>query len=337
VYQKVERPGQGVVITTQVKFTGTTDAQGYWTLPNVPIDHGMVPTTFAGDALPDNPFGYLAVVGTNGVLLFEVVHNGFTDYCWLDVMDCNVSSWAGQTGTQTHTRTLALGGWVQHWPPADMAELNAASWEAWAASATASTTDDTVRRMVGSGSVRFITDGGFDTYARYPSGLAQWDLTGVQELRFYAYATNTNGGFQERSPWVRLRTAGGLIDLKPPSEILNTAINQWREFVVPLSGGGTGNWTRTTTGTPTLDNVNSLEIHADTWGGGFNVWYDGVRFSPPPCIGDINGSGGVSVQDIFDFLGAYFSGDPLADVNASGTVTVQDIFDFLGGYFAGCG
>jgi hypothetical protein len=54
------------------------------------------------------------------------------------------------------------------------------------------------------------------------------------------------------------------------------------------------------------------------------------------CRGDFNQSGAASVQDIFDFLSAYFSGNPAADVNASGSISVQDIFDFLAAYFAGC-
>jgi len=54
------------------------------------------------------------------------------------------------------------------------------------------------------------------------------------------------------------------------------------------------------------------------------------------CPGDFNASGAVSVQDIFDFLAAYFAGDPAADINNSGSVTVQDIFDFLAAYFTAC-
>lgn len=57
---------------------------------------------------------------------------------------------------------------------------------------------------------------------------------------------------------------------------------------------------------------------------------------PPPCPADFNHSGAVSVQDIFDFLAAYFGGDPRADFNASGAISVQDIFDFLAAYFTGC-
>jgi|GEM_PF-392194 len=58
----------------------------------------------------------------------------------------------------------------------------------------------------------------------------------------------------------------------------------------------------------------------------------------PCCRGDYNKSGGAnSVQDIFDFLGGYFSGDSCADANDSGGAnSPQDIFDFLAAYFNGC-
>lgn len=55
-----------------------------------------------------------------------------------------------------------------------------------------------------------------------------------------------------------------------------------------------------------------------------------------PCRADFNGQGGLSVQDIFDFLGAWFSGAAAADFNGSGGLSVQDIFDFLNSWFAGC-
>jgi hypothetical protein len=54
------------------------------------------------------------------------------------------------------------------------------------------------------------------------------------------------------------------------------------------------------------------------------------------CIADYNGDQTVSVQDIFDFLAGYFSGDARADVNGDGQTSVQDIFDFLAAYFTGC-
>jgi len=54
------------------------------------------------------------------------------------------------------------------------------------------------------------------------------------------------------------------------------------------------------------------------------------------CPADFNRDCLVSVQDIFDFLSAYFTNDPRADINLDGTVSVQDILDFVMLYFAGC-
>jgi hypothetical protein len=55
-----------------------------------------------------------------------------------------------------------------------------------------------------------------------------------------------------------------------------------------------------------------------------------------PCAADYNSSGGLSVQDIFDFLNGWFAGAPAADFNHVNGVTTQDIFDFLNAWFAGC-
>jgi hypothetical protein len=54
------------------------------------------------------------------------------------------------------------------------------------------------------------------------------------------------------------------------------------------------------------------------------------------CPADFNGVNGLSVQDVFDFLAAYFGNSAQADFNASGGLSVQDIFDFLAAYFSGC-
>jgi hypothetical protein len=53
------------------------------------------------------------------------------------------------------------------------------------------------------------------------------------------------------------------------------------------------------------------------------------------CRADYDNSGELSVQDIFDFLNAWFVGSPSADVNGGG-LSVQDIFDYLNLWFAGC-
>jgi hypothetical protein len=58
----------------------------------------------------------------------------------------------------------------------------------------------------------------------------------------------------------------------------------------------------------------------------------------PCCYADYNKIGGLSVQDIFDFLGDWFAGSPYANVGGNGTpgpLSVQNIFDFLSDWFAG--
>jgi hypothetical protein len=54
------------------------------------------------------------------------------------------------------------------------------------------------------------------------------------------------------------------------------------------------------------------------------------------CMADFNSDGAAGVDDLFQFLAAYFGGDIRADVNASGALSVQDIFDYLALYFTGC-
>jgi hypothetical protein len=63
-----------------------------------------------------------------------------------------------------------------------------------------------------------------------------------------------------------------------------------------------------------------------------------VRLSiRPVCAPDYNCSGTLEVQDIFDYLNAWFAGEIESDFDGNGTVEVQDIFDFLNAWFAGCG
>lgn len=42
------------------------------------------------------------------------------------------------------------------------------------------------------------------------------------------------------------------------------------------------------------------------------------------------------MQDLFDYLTVYFSNGPGADFNNSGGVSVQDLFEFLAAWFQGC-
>ncbi len=55
----------------------------------------------------------------------------------------------------------------------------------------------------------------------------------------------------------------------------------------------------------------------------------------PCCMANFNQDGVLSVDDIFDYLNAWFAALPAADFNGGG-LSVQDIFDFLNAWFSGC-
>ena len=100
------------------------------------------------------------------------------------------------------------------YPPADMAEDNAADWLAYASDGEITLHDDTQRVRVGSASLRIEATGGFDNLVRYPDGIrAKWDLTAVKKIKVSCYAENPNDpDFQNRSPWIRLGNADGYFE-----------------------------------------------------------------------------------------------------------------------------
>ncbi len=326
VYQKCEREGIGEVITNQVKFSGTTGSDGVFLLPNVPLDPQLVPPTYGGDALHDNPFGYVAVVATNGLFLIEAERDGFTDYAWLDILECNNAWYAGQTGTAIFDRPMHIGGTVQQYPPADLAEQNAIDWGFEAPGFTVAFADDTTFVEVGVASVRAETDSGFDTAFVYPDPndgllLASWDLSKVETIR---------GHFRAENPWFRLVCSGGWIDLIC-CDVLTPSLGQWVEVSAPIAGGS--GWTRMESGDPDLTKVHGLEVHADTWGYGFTLWMDGLGFEPnplPPIPGDLDGDGHVGPTDLAILLGAWGTADPAADFDGNGTVGAADLAILLG-------
>lgn len=54
------------------------------------------------------------------------------------------------------------------------------------------------------------------------------------------------------------------------------------------------------------------------------------------CRADFDWSGSVTVTDIFEFLNAWFAGNPAADFDGMNGVDVADIFALLNAWFAGC-
>jgi hypothetical protein len=64
----------------------------------------------------------------------------------------------------------------------------------------------------------------------------------------------------------------------------------------------------------------------------------GVTNSPTGgcCFADFNKQGGVTIDDIFIYLNAWFASSDFANVGAPGTPNIDDIFIFLNAWFAGC-
>jgi hypothetical protein len=69
---------------------------------------------------------------------------------------------------------------------------------------------------------------------------------------------------------------------------------------------------------------------------GLTVTQDTTITAEFRCRADFNAVNGLSTQDIFDYLNAWFAGDPASDVDGVAGLAVQDIFTFLTFWFTGC-
>jgi hypothetical protein len=115
---------------------------------------------------------------------------------------------------------------------------------------------------------------------------------------------------------------------------------QWRRGGVPLSDGGeiSGSATSALTFTPAkaadagMYDVVVTNTCASTTA---STTSNAVAVTVV-CRPDFDGSGVITVQDIFAFLNAWFAGDPRADFDGVNGLQVGDIFVFLNAWFAGC-
>lgn len=178
---------------------------------------------------------------------------------------------------------------IQPAPPCDMAEPSSA-WYAYPETGYPakvrfgdSVSFDSAEKMVGAASVRLVTSRGWDVALNYrPAGdsLSQWQLAETDSLFFWIRTIKQpQYGFQYFS--VRLGDdRGNYYKYTAPVSLLNAANNTWKRYSFPLSGNG--QFSRSASGTMSLDQVNYAEFHADTWDYGFTLWVDGVQFTP--CI-----------------------------------------------------
>lgn len=54
------------------------------------------------------------------------------------------------------------------------------------------------------------------------------------------------------------------------------------------------------------------------------------------CPPDIDGSGILSMADVFEYLNAFFAGEDVADFDNSGSIEITDVFAYLQAFFRGC-
>lgn len=115
------------------------------------------------------------------------------------------------------------------------------------------------------------------------------------------------------------------------------------ETVGPTGPGTSGGWIRAEFALDAsgLLGVDAFQIRvtADDSGSGsvIEAGFDGIQVSrivceDTPCLGDLDGSGSVDVNDILLVLAAFGSADPSGDTNGDGIVDVNDILNVVGAY-----
>jgi len=93
---------------------------------------------------------------------------------------------------------------------------------------------------------------------------------------FFLKANDPSPFGWQSGPVIVLNSPGGTITYTPSTILLPTSASAGWIFVeVPLAGGN--GWTRSDAG-GSLSQVNWVEIHADTWDAGFDIWVDAVSF-----------------------------------------------------------
>ncbi len=102
--------------------------------------------------------------------------------------------------------------------------------------------------------------------------------------------------------------------------------------VNPVTGACCTGW-GTQKGCTIVDPVNCIGVTTPTLAYRGNCTACGTPFC---CGADYNNNGSLEIQDIFDFLAAWFQQVFTSDFNHDGAKNVQDIFDFLAAWFAGC-
>lgn len=80
-----------------------------------------------------------------------------------------------------------------------------------------------------------------------------------------------------------------------------------------------------------------IGMHAGQQSANYQSGINGIQIRQlNACPGDWNASGQATVEDVFNFLAAWFANNPTADFDGSGSIGAQDIFSFLAAWFTPC-
>jgi parallel beta-helix repeat protein len=171
--------------------------------------------------------------------------------------------------------------------PADMTEPQAV-WYAypetcWGYGLSLPTTIewDYNEKLFGEAAVHVATGNGWFIGAMYrPAGdsISSWSVLEEDTLTFWLKSINNTGyGFQYCNVIVGNNCGGYYKYTASAAVILNPTIGQWKRIDIPLAGGSP--WARSVFGNVSFDDLNYVEINADTWDFGFELWIDGLSFN----------------------------------------------------------
>jgi parallel beta-helix repeat protein len=175
---------------------------------------------------------------------------------------------------------------IQTNPPCDLAEPPS-SWYAYPETGYPgpripdTVSFDSTEKVKGYASVKLVAGRGWDVALNYRpanDSLSQWPLTATDTLYFWVRTIpNVMIGFQYFH--IRIGDAfGNYYKYAALPSLLNSAKLVWKQYKFPLSGNS--QFSRSTVGAMSLDHVNYVEFHADTWDYGYTLWLDGVQFRP---------------------------------------------------------
>jgi hypothetical protein len=196
-----------------------------------------------------------------------------------------------------------------------------------------------------------------------PPGAHHSSVAGIDAGQQVGAVTGSNF-YQHAALW--RGSAGTFIDLHPPAPELSTSgssanavHNGMQAGVVAVQGFNHASfWVSSPTSWVDLHQFTTPGVYQTTvatsiWSDAIHIYVGGYGLTPPDpqtqaqqsvallwtrpacCTADFDCSDTVNTQDIFEYLTAWFAGEPRADLDGDG-LSVLDLFAFLEAWFGGC-